>query len=111
MSDPLIEHIKRKHTLVKKAAWEDPERRRALERDIDPDDTVEVTKRAKSSPLIDEIANRTRVPGAPSTQPLSGSGRDTGSPVPPAGGVTSREHSHDHIHDGLTSDPFEAARW
>jgi len=74
-------------------------------------DHLEAERAKKGSPLIDEIANRTRVPGAPPTQPLSGSGRDTGSPVPPAGGVASREHSHDHTHRGLAVDPFGAARW
>jgi len=110
MSDPLVDHVRRKH-LIKKRAFEDSDLRERFEQQFEPGDEVEVVKSAKSSPLIDRSENPVRPPGAPPNQPLSGSGRTTGSPIPPAGGVDSSEHSHDHTHVGSASDSFEAARW
>lgn len=99
----------------KKRAHDDPLIRKLLDGDLTPEerDSVDIVKRAKSSPLIDEIANRTRMPGAPGTQPLTATGaRGVGQQdVSPTSSVNSRNHTHDHVHDGLASDPFEAARF
>jgi hypothetical protein len=110
--DPLVAMIRAKsghgskHRLIRERALDDPRFRATLETDLEsagPDDTFQVVKAAKSSPLIDRIQSRVRAPGAPAAPPVNQrGGSSSGDPVPPAGGVDSMDIPHVHRHEGTT---------